>query len=198
MSRKVALAIGLMLAALTGVFALVSPGPKLLAEGESPHFSGLAAFRDSVCQERPERVTPTFCSLDAREITFSTSDEQDLRFEVLVAANSIERAAGYQYIHPEVIGRSAIFFLYARDSISTFHMCNVRAPLDILWLRANGTVLDHARMEPASTPCRHVYAPTRFGSYRYALELPAGYLERLGLDARGIFAMRLAVEDWMQ
>ena len=96
---------------------------------------------------------------------------------VKLAKHRNEIMAGYQYLCPEIIKKSAILFDFGTAVTSRFHMRNVFAPLDIAFFSADGELINTAKMEPELSKAsgkNKLYAA--HGPYRYALETPAGML----------------------
>src|SRR5690606_27159978 len=92
----------------------------------------------------------------------------EVAFEARIAQNDLQRQAGYQAIHEELVKSTATLFLFPRAIYGAFHTCNVAAPLWIVWYQEDGTPLDAQRMLPGKTRpaalCDDVYAPRRRGS----------------------------------
>lgn len=183
-------------AAVFAWLALAPPGARS-APAPGPLFEGLAARQAALCTQQPERVTEAWCAMRPVQVQLEGPGGRTVLLEALAADTSQGRAAGYQFIHPDVVAGSAILFVFERDSVGPFHMCNVQAALDIVWFRSDGRVLDRAEMHPGpALPaglCRALYQPRSFGSYRYALETPAGALEEAGIDPASVYQWRLAL-----
>ena len=66
------------------------------------------------------------------------------------------------------------------DVENAFHMRNTPTPLSIAWIAADGSVVRITDMEPCEDRdgCK-LYEPG--GPYRYAIEVPQGRLENLGI-----------------
>ncbi len=105
----------------------------------------------------------------------------DLR--VRIADEPYERSAGFQHICPEIIGRSAILFVYSQPVNRSFHMNNVHAELDIGFFDSDGKLLQVQRMKPQSDESlrQEHYQPN--SKFRYALETRAGFFVEHGLLA---------------
>lgn len=178
----------------TAVFGWLGARP---AKASAPLFEGLAERQAALCAEQPERVSEAWCAFSPARVRLEGPDGRTVLLEALVADTAAGRAAGYQFIHPDVVAHSAILFVFERESVGPFHMCNVRASLDILWVRSDGRVLDRAEMLPGpalpASLCRTLYSPRSFGSYRFALETPAGVLEKAGVDPGSVHQWRLAL-----
>ncbi len=146
----------------------------------------LAERVQRICSETPARVTAAFCSMQPGSIRLLGPDGASVDVDVLIADNAVRRAAGYQFIAGDVVQETAIFFLFEAATAGSFHMCNVEVPLDIIWFRANGSILDALLMRPGGVGnpslCAQTYQPRRFGAYQFALELPEGGIERLGIS----------------
>ena len=77
-------------------------------------------------------------------------------------------------------GYSGMAFVYGEDVQNSFYMRNTPTPLSIAWISADGEVVDTADMAPCEDrdDCP-LYTPD--GLYRYAIEVPQGRLENLGI-----------------
>jgi len=108
-----------------------------------------------------------------------------VKLEARVADEARERSAGFQHICPDVVARTAIYFEFARPRRPSFHMHNVKAPLDIAFIDGGGAVVDIQRMEPyVAGAARQVYysPPTPVAA---ALEARAGFFAEHGIHAGG-------------
>lgn len=147
------------------------------------------------------RVTAEWCSMGVREIRLRAPGLEDAALLVLVAAESRQRQAGYQRIDATLVQKTATLFLFPRAIYGAFHMCNVEAPLWIVWYQEDGAPLDATRMLPGeevpAADCEDVYSPRRLGWYRYALEIGEELARDLGLGQQDLATLRLAVEPWM-
>ncbi|MCC5859589.1 MAG: DUF192 domain-containing protein [Ectothiorhodospiraceae bacterium] len=123
-----------------------------------------------------EQSTPALESMDWGRVVFRSPDgdtERSLR--VRLARDGNQRAAGMQRLCAEAVAANPMLFVFPRPQRPSFHMRNVHVPLDILFIREDGTVSEIHRMDPGdglTTPSSRV---------RYALELPVGEAEALGL-----------------
>lgn len=172
------------------------PAPWLPARGS---VAALEAALQPVCADPPPRhdrraVTAQLCRMEPALIELVDEEGKATALAVLVADSSEESAAGYQFIGEEIIAQTAILFPFPQDVRGAFHMCNVRAPLDMIWFRSDGSVLDSVRAVPGppvpAAACRALYSPEPYAPYRYVLETPAGALEALGMK---IPALRLRI-----
>lgn len=150
----------------------------------------LKSALEAVCAQPPpphdERaVTGELCRMEPALIELVDEDGQVVPLAVLVADSFREQMAGYQFIGEAVMAETAILFLYPQDISGPFHMCNVRAPLDMIWFRRDGSVVHAARAQPgprmSAGACPALYGPAPFLRYRYVLETPAGALDDLGV-----------------
>lgn len=181
------------LVGLVAVYSLVLSGGGQEAQpqraGTAVPTADLPAFMDRLCSRSPEdpawSTTRAFCSMEPARLRLANDAGKEVEIPVLLATRLEQWYAGYQFIGERVIGQTAILFVYPREIGGGMHMCNVAAPLDVAWFRADGTVLDiqralpGPRQDPAS--CPNVYTPKQPGRYRYALETPAGALEAFGV-----------------
>jgi uncharacterized protein len=95
-----------------------------------------------------------------------------------VAADPATRATGLMG-RTDVPEGTGMAFLYPRDVAEAYWMKNTLVPLSIAFVAADGRVVSVAEMTPCTAdPCPS-YPPA--GSYRYAVELPAGAFEAAGV-----------------
>jgi uncharacterized protein len=78
---------------------------------------------------------------------------------------------------------SGMIFVFAGNGSQTFWMKNTLMPLDMIWVRANGTIDTVASDVPASTPQAPGEQTTRRGYGKYVIELAAGEARRAGLHS---------------
>jgi hypothetical protein len=99
---------------------------------------------------------------------------------VLLALTLAQRQQGLMEV-TDLGGYDGMVFAFPEDSETGFWMMNTVMPLSIAWFEADGDLVSTADMEPCTsqTDCP-TYPPT--GSYRFALEVPQGGLDRLGVE----------------
>src|SRR5579872_747891 len=77
---------------------------------------------------------------------------------------------------------TGMIFVFGYDSQQSFWMKNTLIPLDMIFVRANGTIDSIASDVPASTPqTPDDLVATRQGHGKYVIELAAGEAQRAGL-----------------
>jgi hypothetical protein len=79
-------------------------------------------------------------------------------------------------------GLDGMLFVFQADSSGGFWMKNTVIPLDIVFFTADGGFVDALTMAPCTEDPCPTYRPN--GSYRYALEAPAGDLAFVTSTAR--------------
>ena len=99
-----------------------------------------------------------------------------LAVRVKAADNSERQAGGFQCATAEEIQRHLILFDFGDEIVTQFHMKNVRAPLDIAFVKADGRIFSILRMDPSPT---RLYGP--MGPFRYAIEARAGFYDSQGI-----------------
>jgi uncharacterized membrane protein (UPF0127 family) len=99
-----------------------------------------------------------------------------LALRVKAADTSEGQAGGFQCATVDEIHRNFILFDFGDEILTQFHMKNVRAPLDIAFIKADGRIFSILRMEPSPT---QLYGP--LGAFRYAIEARAGFYESQGI-----------------
>ena len=123
-------------------------------------------------------------------IRMENQDGKIIPIETMIANDPQQRAAGYQYICPDVIARTTMLFRYAEAVSGRFHMNNVRAPLEIGFFDSDGMLMRSMVMRTYSGDHRPLYGPGV--PFQYALEAPVGFFQRHGLVDG---ATRLMVES---
>jgi uncharacterized membrane protein (UPF0127 family) len=122
-----------------------------------------------------------------REITVTVVDaEGRTRTFCLLLADTPElQQRGLMFVtDPALGGYDGMVFRYESDEETGFWMRNTRLPLSIAWIRADGSTVSTADMEPCpdtETSCP-TYPPK--GAYRFAIEVPKGRLDELGISDR--------------
>lgn len=104
---------------------------------------------------------------------------------VLVADTPELQQRGLMFVtDPDLDGHDGMVFVFDRDTDGAFWMRSTRLPLSIAWIRADGTTVSSADMEPCpdSAATCPTYPPG--GPYRYAVEVPRGRLADLGISAQ--------------
>lgn len=127
--------------------------------------------------------TSALDSMETTELTLSGPDNRSITLQARVADDNRERAGGFQYICPDAIAGTAIYFEFDHPRRPSFHMHNVEAPLDIAFVDAGGLIIDIQTMEP------YVLGATRYkyysppGPVTAALETRAGYFSERRITA---------------
>lgn len=121
-------------------------------------------------------------SLDAlfprSSIVISASSNACYRFDIHVAANDQQRQRGLMYVR-HMDDRRGMLFVYPGDGVYSMWMKNTFIPLDMLFIRADGTISSIAHdTEPQS-----LKSVRSIEDVRYVLELNAGISKRLGITA---------------
>jgi uncharacterized protein len=134
---------------------------------------------------RAPDVPPLHPAIDDLPVAVVTLVDGDTRVEVdvRVAADDASRRRGLMEVTdlPDGVG---MLFVFETERRGGFWMWNTRIPLDIAFTGADGTVHTVATMvpceeeEPSACP---ITGPDR--PYRAALEVPAGWFDRVGVAA---------------
>jgi uncharacterized membrane protein (UPF0127 family) len=98
-----------------------------------------------------------------------------VEFRIEVARSEEEKARGL--MHRRSLGEhSGMIFVYEADEHLSFWMKDTTLPLDLVFLSRDGEILEVEQPKPLS-----LKPVTSARAARYALELPAGSLRRLGV-----------------
>ena len=109
--------------------------------------------------------------LEGFETSTITVDGRGLA--VAVAETPDQRSRGLMGV-TDLGGLDGMLFVFQVDSDGGFWMKNTLIPLDIVFFAADGGFVDSLTMAPCTEDPCSTYRPG--GSYRYALEAPAGDL----------------------
>ena len=97
----------------------------------------------------------------------------------LLAQSTQQRARGLMG-RTDLAGYDGMLFVFDDDTDGNFHMLNTPLPLSIAWFDSSGRFVSATDMEPClAGPDCPLYSAT--GPYRYALEVPKGGLDELGI-----------------
>lgn len=114
---------------------------------------------------------------DQSVLVISANENACYVFSVYLALERAQQMQGLMFVRdlPEMTG---MLFGYARPGMRSMWMKNTYIPLDILFIRADGSVSSIARhTEPHSLESIRAIEPVT-----YVLELNAGLTEKLGID----------------
>jgi uncharacterized protein len=98
---------------------------------------------------------------------------------VLLAATSEQRGRGLMEV-TDLGGYAGMLFVWNEDASSSFYMRNTPTPLSIGWFAADGALVSTADMDPCADVDGCPTYPSG-GRYRFALEVPEGSLDALGV-----------------
>ena len=99
---------------------------------------------------------------------------------LLVAATDEQRQRGLMEV-TDLGGYQGMVFVWDDDTSGGFWMRNTPTPLSIAWFDADGDFVSSADMEPCSATAPDCPIYPAGGSYRFAVEVFQGDLERLGV-----------------
>lgn len=116
-----------------------------------------------------EGFETTTITVGGRELTVAVAETPDQRSQGLMGVTDLG-------------GLDGMLFVFQADSSGGFWMKNTVIPLDIVFFTADGGFVDALTMAPCTEDPCPTYRPN--GSYRYALEAPAGDLAFVTSTAR--------------
>lgn len=111
-----------------------------------------------------------------RDVVLLETGSSQFRFEVEVADDPAERAEGLMY-RKTLADNAGMLFLYAKPQPVEFWMKNTLLSLDIVFVRADGTI---ARIAANTTPMSEDLIPSG-EPIRAVLEVKAGTMRQLGV-----------------
>ena len=136
----------------------------------------LSVSASAVAQENEcKRWREAFAAMPVRMVTVQAG-AKTMAIRVKVAETSEQATAGFQCSTSQEIQKTLILFDFGREIYSQFHMNHVPAPLDIAFIKGDGTIFSILKMDPSPTA---LYGP--MGNFRFALEARAGFYESQGI-----------------
>ncbi|MFN2507100.1 MAG: DUF192 domain-containing protein [Acidimicrobiales bacterium] len=121
------------------------------------------------------------------QIAFSVDRMASTRRCALLAQSEPQRSKGLMN-RTDLAGHDGMIFAFPSDTSNSFYMLNTPMPLSIAWFDAEGRFVSSTDMEPClDRPDCPLYSPA--GPYRYALEVPKGGLEALGIGPGAVISI---------
>jgi len=141
---------------------------------------GLLLMAGDPCRkEKAESAPPPAASSQTRELPTTTLDISGETFVIELAYRQADRMRGLMF-RGHLPADHGMIFIFPRSRPHTFYMQNCLIDIDVLFLDADGVIVNlHSMKIPlpgAASRLYHSVSPCR-----YALELPAGAIERLKL-----------------
>jgi uncharacterized protein len=130
-------------------------------------------------KEKAETAPPPAALSQTRELPTTTLDISGETFVIELAYRHADRMRGLMF-RGHLPADHGMLFIFPRSRPQTFYMQNCLVDIDVLFLAADGEIVSlHGMKVPkpgAASRLYHSVSPCR-----YALELPAGTIERLKL-----------------
>ncbi len=124
-------------------------------------------------------------TLELGTIKIQTAEGELVQVAAYMAEDSVERAAGFRGFPTELIaGFPGILFVFNAEIESSFTMATVPFDLDIVFFNVAGEWVGSATMVAQATALYTAGAP-----YQYALELPSGTLQELGIGSGSVLEL---------
>lgn len=113
-----------------------------------------------------------------------------------VAVTPQETSRGLMYRQSLAKDR-CMFFVFGEDGYHPIYMKNCLIALDVVWIDAEGRVVETFERVPPCSPMRGEDCPTYGGTVpaRYFVEFPAGTFKRLGLKKGERLGWDLILDD---
>ena len=118
------------------------------------------------------------------------------KFLAEVARTPEEQAMGL--MHRQSLAKDrCMIFLYEQDDHHSIWMKNCLIALDVVWIKADGTIVEVQENAPPCSPLRQGDCPTYGGTVpaRHFVEFPVGTLRRLGLKTGDRLGWNLTLSD---
>ncbi|MDR3247806.1 MAG: DUF192 domain-containing protein [Treponema sp.] len=116
-------------------------------------------------------------SLETRELTIERVAGEKVALRAEIARSPEELRQGLMFRKTLADGRGMLF-VFDREQTLSFWMKNTLIPLSIAYIRSDGSILEIRDMIPRD---ENTVRSSR--SVRYALEVPQGWFDRVGVKA---------------
>lgn len=116
------------------------------------------------------------------KVEFTLPDGQSHQVVAKLADNNVTRAAGFQRVCASVIAAEPMLFVFQKLRKPSFHMHNVVAPIDIAFIRKDGSIDSVHAMQPYSPLSRKKPLYRSEGPVIAALEVSPGYFDEHHID----------------
>ncbi len=140
------------------------------------------------------RTTPDFDQMAVKAVALTDDLGQKMSLTMRIADDDAKLQAGFQNIGRAVLEQTLILFVFPSEIQARFHMRHVVAPLDIAFVKADGSIIDIETMEPDPTtvgPYQHLYGPNQ--PFQYAIEAREGFFKEYHITAG---KAKLIVGSW--
>jgi len=125
-----------------------------------------------------DSASPALAAEAEREDLVIATDNGEHNFAVEIADDDRERALGLMY-RREMAADEGMLFDFVTEQPASFWMRNTYIPLDMLFIKADGTI---ASIAERTTPLSEKSVPSK-GPVRYVLEINGGLSDTLGIEA---------------
>ncbi|MCI0517245.1 MAG: DUF192 domain-containing protein [Woeseiaceae bacterium] len=130
-------------------------------------------------------VADLAAAFDRSVVVIAANQHACYSFEVFIAVSETQKLRGLMHVR-ELPQDYGMLFIYGDTAMHSMWMKNTYIPLDILFIRDDGTVASIARhTEPLSLRSIRSTEPVK-----YVLELNAGVTERLAIDAGSVMVVQ--------
>ena len=153
----------------------------LVGAAVSLTFTGISSAAEQAC----ETDNSALQAMPKSQVNITRADGSVLEVNVKIADHNATRMAGFQRVCESTIAAEPILFLFPAPVRPSFHMNNVVAPIDIAFIRADGSIDSIHQMLPyvLGSKRKPLYSPTE--PIVAALEVRRDYYAeyRVDLDA---------------
>jgi uncharacterized protein len=159
------------------------------ADGDVAAASGNAPAAGGAGLDEPPGDTDRVPFDGFGEAAMSVTDAEgnEVGLCVLLALVEQQRQRGLMEV-TDLAGYDGMLFAFPEDTESGFWMSNTPMPLSIAWFDAEGVLVSTADMAPCEEGADCPSYPPE-GPYRFALEVPQGGLDALGVTANSRMAV---------
>ena len=127
-------------------------------------------------------------SMPKVEVSFTRADQAPLTVQAKLADNYETRAAGFQRVCESVIAAEPILFVFQRERTPSFHMHNVVAPIEIAFIRKDGTIDVTHLMQPYSLLMLNKPTYSSNGPVLAAIEMRPGFMQDNGITPDSVMS----------
>ncbi len=104
----------------------------------------------SIASEKCQISNPALEAMPPVRVLIIRSDGSEHSITAKLADTNHTRAAGFQRVCASTIRKTPILFVFENEVVPSFHMNNVVAPIDIAFIKKNGSIDVIHQMQPYS------------------------------------------------
>ncbi len=130
------------------------------------------------------RISRELKAMPQGSIQITNDEGRNITLQVRIADTNEARTAHFKKSGVQTIQDNIILMTYTSDMSTRHNVQNVKAPLDMGFFRADGTLVNTAATQVGSSATYGPITGTE-NRYRYVIVAPEGFFQKNGITANG-------------